>query len=192
LNGKELILDLSTVDLTQQFADIAEIRRWNSQRYEMEQLTAIVLVDNENHICLGYKDIAETDFWVRGHMPGRPLMPGVIMCEAAAQLSSYYATRFDLLGADTVGFGGLEEVRFRDTVVPGDRLYLVCQMTRLRRGRMIVCRFQGLVNHRVVVEGVIKGIPLWNNGGPEDAAAVSGHGEAREPSGRGKQTGPVG
>lgn len=170
MTGKELILDLSQIDLTQQFADLNEIRRWNSQRHEMEQLTAIVLVDNVNHICVGYKDVTDSDFWVRGHMPGRPLMPGVIMCEAAAQLSSYYATRFDLLGADMVGFGGLEEVRFRDTVVPGDRLYLVCQMTRLRRGRMIVCRFQGIVNYRVVVEGVIKGIPLWANGGPSQGS----------------------
>jgi 3-hydroxyacyl-[acyl-carrier-protein] dehydratase len=93
-------------------------------------------------------------------MPGAPLMPGVIMCEAAAQLSSYYTQRHDLLGVRLIGFGGLEEVRFRGTVVPGDRLYLVCQLVRLRPGRMIVCRFQGLVRDNLVVDGLIKGIPL--------------------------------
>ena len=72
-------------------------------------------------------------------------MPGVIMCEAAAQLASYYTQKFDLLGSEMVGFGGLEEVRFRDPVIPGDRLYVMTQLTKVRRGRMIVCRFQGFV-----------------------------------------------
>ena len=56
----------------------------------MEQLTAIVFDDVERGICVGYKDISPDEFWVRGHMPGMPLMPGVIMCEAAAQLCSYH------------------------------------------------------------------------------------------------------
>ena len=59
-----------------------------------------------------------------------------------------------------VGFGGLEDVRFREPVLPGDRLYLVCQLDKIRRGRMIVCRFQGIVRDRIAVEGVLKGIPI--------------------------------
>jgi len=158
--SKDLIIDLAELDLTRVVADLEEIRRWNPQRHEMEQLTAIVYEDVQRHICVGYKDVSQHEFWVRGHMPGAPLMPGVIMCEAAAQLSSYYTQRHDLLGVRLIGFGGLEEVRFRDTVVPGDRLYLVCQLVRLRPGRMIVCRFQGLVRDNLVVDGLIKGIPL--------------------------------
>lgn len=164
--GKELIIDLATIDLNQQFADLEEIRRYNAQRFEMEQLSAIVHVDKEQHICVGYKDVTDKEFWVRGHMPGMPLMPGVVMCEAAAQLCSYYTQRFDLLGADMVGFGGLEEVRFRDSVFPGDRLFLVCQLDRVRRGRMIVAHFQGFVRSRLAVEGIIKGIPLSRGADP--------------------------
>ena len=59
-----------------------------------------------------------------------------------------------------VGFGGLEDVRFRDPVIPGDRLYIATQLVKVRRGRMIICRFQGFVENRIVVEGLIKGIPL--------------------------------
>ena len=114
--GKELLVDLAALDLTQVFADIDEIRKYNPQRHEMEQLSAVVCVDESTHTCLGYKDITENEFWVRGHMPGMPLMPGVVMCEAAAQIASFYTQRFDLLGADMVGFGGLDEVRFRDMV----------------------------------------------------------------------------
>ena len=157
---REPIVDLSQIDFSQVVADIEEIRRYNPQRFEMEQLTAVVLEDATNHLCVGYKDITDDEFWVRGHMPGMPLMPGVVMCEAAAQLASYYTQKYDLLGSDMVGFGGLEEVRFRDPVFPGDRLYLATELVKVRRGRMIVCQFQGFVEDRIVVDGVIKGIPL--------------------------------
>ncbi len=50
-------------------------------------------------------------------------MPGVVMLEAAAQMCSYFAHKYDLLGTSMVGFGGLEDVRFRDPVIPGDRLW---------------------------------------------------------------------
>ena len=157
---KDLILDSSEYDLDRVIADIDAIRQLNPQRHEMEQLTAVVYNDLEKNIVVGYKDVTADEFWARGHMPGMPLMPGVLMCEAAAQLSSFHTQKDDLLGAEMVGFGGLEDVRFRGTVVPGDRLVIVAQLLRVRRGRMIVARFQGLVDDVLVVEGKIKGIPI--------------------------------
>lgn len=158
--GKDLILDLAQIDLSRVIAGPEEIRRHNPQRYDMEQLTAIVHESHEDRICVGYKDTSPEEFWVSGHMPGLPLMPGVIMCEAAAQLSSYYVQKNDLLGAELLGLGGLEEVRFRDVVRPGDRLVIVAQLIKVRRGAMIICRFQCFVGDNLVCEGKIKGIPL--------------------------------
>ena len=158
--GKELIVELSKLDFENPIADIDAIRKMNPQRFEMEQLTAIVYEDNENKVCVGYKDVSSNEFWVRGHMPGMPLMPGVIMLEAAAQLCSYYVQKHDLLGSPMVGFGGLEDVRFRDPVLPGSRLILMCELVKLRRGRMLVSRFQGVVGESLAVEGIIKGIPI--------------------------------
>jgi len=160
LTGKELLFDLSQIDFDKPTADIHEIRKVNPQRHEMEQLTAIVFEDVERKICVGYKDITDHEFWVRGHMPGMPLMPGVVMLEGAAQMCSYFVQRYDLLGSPMVGFGGLEEVRFRDPVVPGDRIVFICTLTKVRRGRMIISRFQGVVKQNVVVEGIIKGVPI--------------------------------
>ncbi len=157
---RDYIIHPSEYDLDTVIADIHEIRRWNRQRFEMEQLTAIVHEDQSRGLCVGYKDVTPDEFWVRGHFPGVPLMPGVLMCEAAAQLSSYYTQRRNLLDAEVVGFGGLEEVRFREPVRPGDRLVIAVERIRVRPKAMIVCRFQGLVRESIVVDGVIKGVPL--------------------------------
>ena len=157
---RDYIIHPSEYDLDRVVADIHEIRRWNRQRFEMEQLTAIVHEDLSRGLCVGYKDLTPDEFWVRGHFPGVPLMPGVMMCEAAAQLSSSYSQRYNLLDAQVVGFGGLEEVRFREPVVPGDRLVIAVERIRVRPRAMIVCRFQGLVRENIVVDGIIKGVPL--------------------------------
>jgi 3-hydroxyacyl-[acyl-carrier-protein] dehydratase len=157
---RDYIIHPSEYDLDTVIADIHEIRRWNRQRFEMEQLTAIVHEDQSRGLCVGYKDVTPDEFWVRGHFPGVPLMPGVLMCEAAAQLSSYYTQRHNLLDAEVIGFGGLEEVRFREPVRPGDRLVITVERVRVRPKAMIVCRFQGLVRESIVVDGVIKGVPL--------------------------------
>jgi 3-hydroxyacyl-[acyl-carrier-protein] dehydratase len=158
--GKDLILDFSEYDVNRVIADQEEIRRYNLQRFEMEQLTAVIFADVDRGICAGYKDITDKEFWVRGHMPSFPIMPGVMMCETAAQLSSYFAQKYDLLGCNVVGFGGLEEVRFRGTVVPGDRLVVVVERLKVRRNAMILCRFQGFVRETLVVEGKLMGICL--------------------------------
>ncbi|MDA1054794.1 MAG: beta-hydroxyacyl-ACP dehydratase [Planctomycetota bacterium] len=158
--GKELIIELSKLDFENPVADIEAIRQYNPQRFEMEQLTAVVYEDTEKHICVGYKDITSDEFWVRGHMPRMPLMPGVIMLEAAAQLCSYYVQKLDLLGSPMIGFGGLEDVRFRDPVLPGSRLIIMSELVKLRRGRMLISRFQGVVGESIAVEGIIKGIPI--------------------------------
>jgi 3-hydroxyacyl-[acyl-carrier-protein] dehydratase len=158
---KEFIFDLDSLDLNKVVAGPEEIRRYNPQRFEMEHLSGIVFEDTERNACMGFKDVTDQEFWVRGHMPGMPLMPGVIMCEAAAQLCGYYTAKYKLLGDNViVGFGGLEEVRFRDPVRPGCRLYLMTELTKLRPRAMVVSYFQGMVDGQLVVDGKIKGVPL--------------------------------
>jgi 3-hydroxyacyl-[acyl-carrier-protein] dehydratase len=155
---KPLIIDFREFDLNHVIASIDDIRRFNPQRFEMEQLTAIVFEDHTRRICVGYRDLQPDEFWARGHMPGMPLMPGVIMCEAAAQLSSYYAVKSGLMEG-MMGFGGMEEIRFRGLVRPGDRLVIVTRLLKARR-TIITCEFQSFVEQNLVCEGMIKGIPL--------------------------------
>lgn len=161
MSGKELIVDPGAIDYSNIVADLDAIRRLNPQRDAMEQLTAIVIDDPAVGLCVGYRDLsADGEFWHAGHMPSIPLMPGVIMCEVAAQVCSYHSRKHDLLGCEVMGFGGLDNVRFRGIVRPGERLTVVCQVTNVRRGRMIAARFQALVDERLACEGEIRGVPL--------------------------------
>lgn len=160
MNSKDLILDFHEFDLGRVLADRDAIRAINPQRGPIEQLTAIVFEDIERGICVGYKDVADDEFWVGGHMPGLPLMPGVMMCEAAAQLCSYHVQKYNMLQTEMIGFGGLDNVRFRGVVVPGDRMVVVAQKVQLRPKRIMRCRFQCFVKETLVCEGELTGIPI--------------------------------
>lgn len=132
----------------------------NPQRFEMEQLTGILLNEPERGVLVAYLDTSEEDFWVQGHMPGMPLMPGVLMCEAAAQACGFQASKLDLGEGRLLGFGGLDNVRFRGPVKPGDRLLIVVQRIKYRPGAMFVYRFQCFVGETLVCDGKMRGVPL--------------------------------
>ena len=87
--------------------------------------------------------------------------------------------KHNLLDAQVIGFGGMEEVRFREPVVPGDRLVIAVERVRVRPRAMIVCRFQGVVRESIVVDGVIKGVPL--PAAMLSTAAAGGNGDSRSP-----------
>lgn len=159
------LLDISQIDFSRPVFDIEAIRRVNPQRNQMEHLTAVVYVDTVNHAVVGYKDITEDEFWVPGHMPGFPLMPGVIMCEAAAQLAGFYAQKYKLLGGDFVGFGGMDEIRFRGPVFPNCRLILLAKMKELRPNRRATFDFQGMVEDKIVFTGSMIGVPISRSQG---------------------------
>lgn len=154
----KLLYDLGSIDLNHIEDDIAGIRRYNLQRYEMEQTTAIVYYNEDEKVVIGYKDATNDEFWIRGHIPDRPLMPGVIMCESAAQFSSYYYSR-STQDNRFLGFGGMENVKFRGQVVPGERLYVIARNLELG-SRRAVFECQGVVDMRMVFQATIIGMPV--------------------------------
>ena len=158
------LIDLSQIDFDNPIYTLEDIHSENPQRFEFSQLTAVVHVDEEQQLVVGYKDITSVEFWVAGHMPGYPLMPGVIQCECAAQLAGFYARRFDVVDGDYVGFGGIKDVRFRKPIQPGCRLDLICQITRVRARKMAYFAFQGFVGDDMVFEGTMIGVGIASDG----------------------------
>lgn len=154
-------LDELNLNFDEPMYGIEEIRKVNPQRFEMEQLSGIVHVDEEGQRLIGVKEITEDEFWIRGHMPEYALMPGVVMCECAAQLGGFYARKFDLLKGDFLGFGGMDGVRFRAPVRPGNRLVLMARVASVRAaGRRIEFEFQGYVEGQLVFSGMMIGVPI--------------------------------
>src|SRR4051812_48637394 len=90
----QFLFDISGIDLDKVLFDQEAIRELNPQRGDMEHLNAIVFASKEEGTIVGYKDVKDDEFWVPGHIPGRPLLPGVIMIESGAQLSSFYTRKY--------------------------------------------------------------------------------------------------
>lgn len=71
------------------------------------------------------------EWFFQGHFPGRPTLPGVLMCEAIAQVGALAVLADERFAGKLPLFGGLDKARFRRQVVPGDELILECEMGRL-------------------------------------------------------------
>jgi 3-hydroxyacyl-[acyl-carrier-protein] dehydratase len=75
----------------------------------------------------------DPDAWyLRGHFPGRPIMPGVLQVEALAQVGAVCGLASPGFAGRLALFAGIDDVRFKRIVVPGDTLTLECRITRLR------------------------------------------------------------
>ncbi|MEM0913398.1 MAG: 3-hydroxyacyl-ACP dehydratase FabZ family protein [Planctomycetota bacterium] len=153
-----LLFDLDGRDLSTPIHGAEEIERINPHRGEMRFLDGIIFEDFEARHTLAYYDVTDDAFWVPGHIPGRPIFPGVLMIEAAAQLASYNCLR-ELGDEAFMGFAGIENFKFRGMVKPGDRLYILLRQIELRRRRS-VCDVQGAVDGQMVFEGRIVGMPM--------------------------------
>lgn len=152
-------IDLSTVDLNRVIADHARIYEVLPHRAPMQLVTAVVHSDPEQHIVVAYKDVATDEFWVPGHMPGYPLLPGVLMCEAGAQASAYYTLSRGFHDGLLMGLGGLENTRFRRAVRPGERLVLVGKGLKIRQ-KMTLFNIQGFVGHEMAFHTDVIGVAL--------------------------------
>jgi 3-hydroxyacyl-[acyl-carrier-protein] dehydratase len=151
-------VDLSTIDLTQVIADHDAIYSVLPHRYEFAQLDAVIHLDKVNHIGIARREVRADEFWVRGHIPGRPILPGVLMIETAAQLASYMAA---VLG-DTdkfIGFARVDDVCFRGAVSPPATLYFLMKMVE-HRPRRIVGEAQAILDGKLIFEARITGMPI--------------------------------
>lgn len=152
------LFDLSAIDLSRTRFGLEEIRRRNAQRFEMEMLDRVVHFDEETGRSIAVRQVRENEFWARGHFPGNPVFPGVLMIESAGQLCSFfYCEKFR--SEKVMGFAACEGAKFRSSVVPGDQILLLALAVELRP-RIAIFDTQALVRGEIVFEGRIVGMPL--------------------------------
>ncbi len=153
----QLLFDISGVDYDHVAYDAEAIEKVNPHRGAMRLIDKIVYATDDLQYTMASRDIRDDEFWVPGHIPGRPIFPGVLMVEAGAQLASFVC--LSKQGIEFMGFAGLEDVKFRGQVVPGDKLYILCELVELR-ARRSKSRVQGVVDGRLAFEAMIIGMPF--------------------------------
>jgi 3-hydroxyacyl-[acyl-carrier-protein] dehydratase len=162
----EVGVPFGAVDFGRVLYAVEDIERVNPHRHEMRLLTAVVHVEEARHVVAGYADFSPAGFWVRGHFPNFPVVPGVLLCEAAAQLVNFYTVAYKKVPVNKLmGLGGLEEVRFRGMVRPGDRVAMITRGFRVST-RMTKFSVVGAVHRHgqfePAFEAVVIGVPLMN------------------------------
>ncbi|HEW79530.1 MAG TPA: 3-hydroxyacyl-ACP dehydratase FabZ, partial [Phycisphaerales bacterium] len=95
------------------------------------------------------------EHFFQGHFPGTPIMPGVLIVEAMAQVSGLlFAQKLEHTGKLAVLLG-MDSVKLRKAVVPGDQLILIAETVKLRK-RTAHCRCKAMVGETIVAQAQIK------------------------------------
>jgi 3-hydroxyacyl-[acyl-carrier-protein] dehydratase len=129
------LVDLSRLDLTKPVLTEAEVRAVLPHDHEFRLVDAICFLDPDESIAIGYKDWDANPWWAKGHIPGRPIMPGVLLIEGAAQVATVLMKR-KRDGWDPerfIGMGGVDNARFRNAVIPPARVWFVSKCDKQSR-----------------------------------------------------------
>jgi beta-hydroxyacyl-ACP dehydratase FabZ len=130
---------------------INEILKVLPQRYPFLLVDRIIETDGTTHM-VGLKNVTINEPFFQGHFPEHPVMPGVLLVEALAQVGAVLLlSRDETRDAKLVYFSGIDKCRFRQPVVPGDQLRMEVTVLK-QRDRYYKMKGQALVDGNVAVE----------------------------------------
>ena len=135
--------------------DIREILALLPHRYPFILVDRIVEITLGERI-VGLKNVTINEPFFQGHFPGEPIMPGVLILECMAQVGAIlaYLTEREKFGGQLVYFAGLDEVRFRRKVIPGDQLIIKTEILK-RKGKVYKLASKAFVDEQLATEALL-------------------------------------
>ncbi len=133
--------------------DIEGIKKILPHRYPFLLVDRVTACDGTKTIR-GYKNVTGNEDFFQGHFPGNPVMPGVLIIEAMAQLGAVLLMQRFVGQKVYAYFAGIEKARFKKPVVPGDRLDLDVLVVR-DRGKFAVIEGKASVDGQLAVEAAM-------------------------------------
>ena len=131
---------------------IEEIHQILPHRYPFALVDRILeLVPGEK--AVGLKNVTFNEPYFPGHIPNRPLMPGVLMVEAMAQVGGIILTQLPDMQGKFFAFAGIDKVRFRRPVVPGDQLIMTVELLSFKLNRIAKMQGKAEVDGQLAVQG---------------------------------------
>ncbi len=102
--------------------------------------------------CTAYKNVSADEYYFKGHFPGNPIMPGVLIVESLAQTGAVAILSMEENKGKNALFGGIDKIRFKKQVVPGDRLKLEVKIIK-RKGPIGIGEAIATVDGKVAAKG---------------------------------------
>ena len=130
-----------------------EIERIIPHRYPFMLVDRIIEME-VGKSAVGLKNVTANEWFFQGHFPGRKVMPGVLIVEALAQVAAIALLRGVEMAGKTPLFGGIEHMRFRKPVLPGDQLRLEFRLEKMR-GPIGKGAVKATVDGKLAAEGTI-------------------------------------
>ena len=133
--------------------NIEQIQEILPHRYPFLLVDKVIELEPGNR-AVGIKNVTMNEQYFQGHFPGKPVMPGVLQVEALAQTGAIAVLSLEEYKGKIVYFGGIDTLRFKQKVVPGDVLRLEVELIK-RRGPIGIAKAVATVDGKVAVQGEI-------------------------------------